>query len=151
MRISELADRTGCAVQTIRYYERQGLLPEPARTTANYRTYRQDHVARLKFIRHCRHLDMTLVEIRELLTFCDGPERSCHAVNKLLDEHIRHVNERIAELHALEKYLRQLRQTCRTERTAKHCGILQRLATTDANPREARERTHVGATHTQAR
>ena len=77
MKIGELARRTGCQVETIRYYEREGLLPEPARSPGNYRLYGSAHVERLTFIRHCRALDMTLGEIRTLLMHRDHPERDC--------------------------------------------------------------------------
>ena len=71
MKIGELAKLTDCQVETIRYYEREGLLPEPARSEGNYRLYTQAHVERLTFIRNCRSLDMTLEEIRSLLNLRD--------------------------------------------------------------------------------
>ena len=73
MRIGELATAAQTQSETIRYYEREGLLPEAARTEANYRTYDKSHIQRLAFIRHCRSLDMTLGEIRTLLHFKDAP------------------------------------------------------------------------------
>ena len=69
MKIGELASGTGTPVETIRYYEREGLLPAAARTEGNYRVYGQEHAQRLLFVRRCRSLDMTLQEIRALLTF----------------------------------------------------------------------------------
>jgi DNA-binding transcriptional MerR regulator len=91
MKIGELANLTQTQVETIRYYEREGLLPETARTGGNYRIYGDAHAARLSFIRHCRGLDMTLDEIRILLHFKDAPSENCGEVNALLDEHIGHV------------------------------------------------------------
>ena len=88
MKIGELAKATHTQVETIRYYEREGLLPETARTEGNYRVYDSAHVDRLSFIRHCRGLDMTLDEIRVLLRFKDSPHENCAQVNDLLDEHI---------------------------------------------------------------
>ncbi len=73
MKIGDLAKATDCAVETIRYYEREKLLPEPARSEGNYRMYTQAHVERLTFIRNCRTLDMTLDEIRSLLQLRDSP------------------------------------------------------------------------------
>jgi Cd(II)/Pb(II)-responsive transcriptional regulator len=105
MRIGELAKCTGAQVETIRYYEREGLLPAPARSEGNYRLYGPSHVERLQFIRHCRSLDMALEEIRSLQAFQDAPEASCSAVNDLLDKHIDHVARRIHELQALQKHL----------------------------------------------
>ena len=67
LKIGELAKRTGCPVETIRYYEREALLAAPRRSEGNYRLYDDAHAERLQFIRHCRSLDMTLDEIRSLL------------------------------------------------------------------------------------
>lgn len=128
IKIGELAKRTHCQVETIRYYEREGLLPAPARTEANYRMYGEEHVERLLLIRHCRSLDMTLDEIRTLLKFRDAPEENCGEVNALLDAHIGHVAARIAELKALEKQLKGLRRLCDATHAAKDCGILHDLA-----------------------
>ncbi len=115
LKIGELAEKTDCPVQTIRYYEREGLLPEPARTEGNFRLYGDAQLERLSIIRRCRSLDMTLDEIRTLLRFRDAPEENCAGVNTLLDTHIGHVSARIAELKALEMELKQLRQTCDQE------------------------------------
>ena len=127
LKIGDLAKRTGCLVETIRYYERQGLLPEPARSEGNYRLYTDVHVERLQFIRHCRSLDMTLEEIRNLLRFRDAPEENCSEVDALLEEHIEHVSNRIKELRFLQNNLRRLRSRCEQARTIKDCGILQSL------------------------
>lgn len=128
MKIGELANATGTQIETIRYYEREGLLPLPDRTDGNYRIYMDDHAERLSFIRHCRSLDMTLDEIRQLLHFKDAPEENCGDVNTLLDAHIGHVAERIRELRALEKQLRSLRDRCGEARVAAQCGILSELS-----------------------
>jgi Cd(II)/Pb(II)-responsive transcriptional regulator len=127
LKIGELAKRTGSLVETIRYYEREGLLPEPARSEGNYRVYADTDLERLQFIRHCRSLDMTLEEIRNLLRFRDAPDRNCGEVNALLDEHIQHVGKRIKELKLLQQNLRALRNLCRQEQATKDCGILQSL------------------------
>lgn len=134
MKIGELAKQTATPVETIRYYEREGLLPAPARTDANYRTYAAGHAERLSFIRHCRSLDMTLAEIRTLLQFKDAPEQDCGAVNELLDAHIGHVAQRIRELRALERQLRELRARCVARQDAQHCGILSGLSAPDTVP-----------------
>ncbi|HVK93518.1 MAG TPA: Cd(II)/Pb(II)-responsive transcriptional regulator [Noviherbaspirillum sp.] len=129
LRIGELAERTDCQVETIRYYEKEGLLPVPARSEGNYRLYSDVHVDRLMFIRHCRSLDMALDEIRRLLQFRDAPEQNCGEVNVLLDEHIGHVAARIAELKRLEKQLKMLRRLCDQAQEAKNCRILNELST----------------------
>src|SRR5450432_4522093 len=109
-RIGELARRTQCQAETIRFYEREGLLPRPSRTAGNYRVYGSAHVQRLAFIRNCRALDMTLDEIRKLLRFRDDPRSSVHAAHALLDEHLAHVVGRICELQQLKRQLRALRR-----------------------------------------
>ena len=129
MKIGELAKAAHTQVETIRYYEREGLLPETPRTEGNYRVYGSEHVDRLSFIRHCRGLDMTLDEIRVLLRFKDSPHENCAQVNDLLDEHIDHVAARIKELKALERQLKTLRENCRESQQASQCGILTGLST----------------------
>lgn len=128
LKIGELADRTACQVETIRYYERIGMLAPPMRSPNNYRTYGDAHVERLLFIRHCRALDMTLDEVRVLLNFRDRPDEDCDGVNELLDKHIGHVVDRIASLSALEQQLRELRGRCRASDASKACGILHALS-----------------------
>ena len=88
MRIGELARQTGTPAETIRYYERERLLPEPARTRSNYRQYGPQHLEQLLFIRQCRALDMSLQEIRTLLEVRDNPAGTCSTANQVLDEHI---------------------------------------------------------------
>ena len=127
MKIGELARAASTAVETIRYYEREGLLPEAPRTQSNYRVYGDEQVDRLAFIRHCRSLDMTLDEIRVLLRFKDAPADNCGVVNQLLDEHIGHVEARIRELRTLQKQLRILREQCLQATTGADCGILSGL------------------------
>jgi Cd(II)/Pb(II)-responsive transcriptional regulator len=134
MKIGELAKRSGCLVETIRYYEKEGLLPHAARSQGNFRLYGDSHAERLQFIRHCRSLDMTLDEIRNLLQFRDTPEDNCSEVNILLDKHIGHVANRIKQLKKLEIQLKALRNLCQSTQARKDCGILQNLATADGLP-----------------
>lgn len=128
MKIGALAKRTACSVETIRFYEKEGLLPAPGRTEGNFRLYDGTHAERLLFIRRCRSLDMSLEEIRLLLRSSENPLADCSAVNALLDEHIRGMTARMAELECLSEQLRALRQQCSESRTADQCGILQGLA-----------------------
>jgi len=128
MRIGELARKADCQVETIRYYEQQKLLPETVRSESNYRLFGDDHLERLRFIRHCRSLGMTLDNIRVLLRFRDEPEENCGPVDALLDEHIGQVAERIAELMGLETQLRELRGRCKCAQAASECRILQGLS-----------------------
>ena len=146
MKIGELAKLTDAQVETIRYYEREGLLPAPARSDGNYRLYTQAHVERLTFIRNCRSLDMTLEEIRSLLNLRDSPQDQCVSVNALIDEHIQHVNDRIASLQALQTQLLDLRQRC-SDGAPDHCGILDRLEVSGSVVTADIEHSHVGRSH----
>lgn len=146
LKIGELAERTLCPVETIRYYERKGILPAPLRSENNYRLYGDVHVERLQFIRHCRSLDMSLDEIVILLDFRDRPEENCAGVNALLDHHIEHVVHRINELQQLQVQLLALRKQCLSVQSTRECGILQGLANADdADP--ANLGTHSGGCH----
>lgn len=147
MRIGELATVTGTSIETIRFYEREGLVPSPARTEANYRIYEAQHEERLAFIRHCRSLDMALDEIRALLRFKDSPVENCGEVNALLDEHIEHVADRIRELRALEKQLKSLRTQCAAVQGSAECGILQVLSNAAKTSSSRGGKRHVPGTH----
>ena len=127
MRIGNLAEATGTPVETIRFYEREGLIPAAQRSDNNYRMYTAAHAERLAFIRHCRNLDMALDEIRSLLRLRDAPPEDCGEINQLLDEHIGHVAHRIKELRLLERQLKVLRSQCRSVRTTRDCAILRSL------------------------
>jgi Cd(II)/Pb(II)-responsive transcriptional regulator len=142
MKIGELARVAQCTVETVRYYEKEGLLPEPTRTVANYRSYGSAHVRLLRFIRNCRALDMTQEEIRALLGLMNRVSDDCGAVSQLLDEHIAHVDVRISELLHLKQHLRDLRQKCQSEKGMNSCGILQGLTSMDTKPRHERH-THI--------
>ena len=129
MRIGELAERAGCDVQTVRFYEREGLLEEPARDESGYRRYDERHAARLAFVRHCRSLDLPLPKVRQLLDFAAQPSQSCAQVNDLLDGHIALVKQRLAALKTLEKQLVALRRSCDDD--ASHpCAILESFMAT---------------------
>lgn len=147
MKIGELATRTGTEVQTIRYYERAGLMPAAPRSDANYRQYGPGHIERLGLIRRARALDMTLDEIRLLLHFKDSPQEGCAEVNALLDEHIGHVAQRIRELRALEKELKSLRARCATPHSLSECGILTGIDRAAAAPLAPTRRRHVHGAH----
>lgn len=152
MKIGELAKLALTQTETIRYYEREGLLPQAMRSDANYRVYEASHVKRLAFIRHCRSLDMTLAEIRTLLHFKDGPDDTCAEVNVLLEAHIGHVVARIRELRGLEKELKRLRNQCTSAQAGPACGILSGLDKAASVPRPAgaaQLSAHVHGTHGQ--
>jgi len=126
MQIKELARATGVDVETIRYYEKQGLIPEPARRDNGYRDYEASHLERLSFIRHCRALDMPLADVRRLLGFVDKPKTHCGDVDLLVDAQLARVRARLKSMRALEKQLLQLRARCSGVHEG-HCGILDEL------------------------
>ena len=130
VKIGELSKMTGCPVVTIRYYEKEGLLPKPDRTEANYRLYEEEDIERLRFILHCRHHGMTLSEIRELLAFKDNPQESCDWINTLIEKHIAGVEKQIESLMHLKSHLVALLHKCSGGKKT-GCGILQSLS--DAN------------------
>jgi Cd(II)/Pb(II)-responsive transcriptional regulator len=142
MKIGELAKMAQCTTETIRFYEREGLVPQANRTDSNYRNYTQAHAERLRFIRNCRALDMTHDEIRHLLSATDAPGEPCGSINSLVDEHILHVDQRIKELTELKTQLVTLRGQCTTEELAAGCGIVQALSTTQVAPARVK-RTHM--------
>ncbi len=126
IRIGELAEISGCQVVTIRYYEKEGLLPLPDRTKSNYRLYNENDVERLHFIRRCRMHGMTLSEIRQLLAFKDNPTVSCDWINTLVEKHIAKVEQQIASLKHLKKHLQALLHQCQGGRH-EECGIIATL------------------------
>lgn len=126
-KIGEAARLAGCKVETVRYYEQMGLLPAPARSEGNFRLYSDSQVEQLSFIRHCRSLDMSLENIRELLQFREMPSKSCAGINQLIDEHIDCVESRMDALQQLRQQLRNLRNRCSGERSIESCKILHGL------------------------
>src|SRR5690606_17153084 len=127
MRIGELGQAAGVEIETIRYYERERLLPAPARSENGYRAYNQGHLERLAFIRHCRALDISLAEIKRLLEFVAHPEADCGDIDRLIDVQLTKVRARLKSLKALEKQLASLRGRCGANHIAGECGILHEL------------------------
>ena len=127
MRIGELAKQAGTDAQTVRYYEREGLLDAPSRTTAGYRAYGPPHVERLNFIRHCRSLDMPLVEIKRLIDLSSNEKVSCDDVDQLVRSHLERVRAKRVALEALEAQLVTLSAQCASGHRVADCGILSEL------------------------
>ena len=143
MRIGELARRADCPVETVRFYEKQGLLASPRRSGANYREFGTSHLERLAFIRRCRALDMSLPEIRGLIEAIERPGADCGPVDRLLEEHIEHVAARIADLTELKGELDAIRAHCAGGQPAKACGIVETLSRQSRPRGAARSRSHV--------
>ena len=135
MKIGELAARTGCPAETIRFYEAEGLLQPPERAANNYREYGEAHVDRVAFVRRCRSLDMGHDDIRALLRLQDEPGKACDEVKVMLDRPAGHLAARIAELTALNLQLQAIRDACADGQCIGACGALESLKrATGANP-----------------
>lgn len=127
MTIGGLAKATGTKPETIRYYERIGLLGAAGRSHGNYRIYSDKELGRLSFVRRARDLGFSLEQVRELLNIADDRSRSCGAVDKLAREHLRAVNRKIADLSALRRELGSLLDQC-SQGTVADCRIIDALA-----------------------
>jgi DNA-binding transcriptional MerR regulator len=125
--IGDLAGQTGTKVETIRYYEKAGLMPPAARTAGNHRAYSRAHIDRLAFIRHSRELGFPLESVRTLLTMADDPAQSCVEVDAIARQHLASVRSRITRLQALEVELSRMVQECRCGRVA-DCRVIEVLA-----------------------
>lgn len=127
MKIGDLASATGTKVETVRYYEKIGLLPSPARTSANYRAYGAEHLARLSFIRRARDLGFTLEAVRELLTLSDNKAQSCEAVDGIARVHLTEIDRKVRDLKALRSELSRVLGSC-SHGTVADCKIIETLA-----------------------
>ena len=127
MKIGELASQAGVDVQTVRYYEREGLLDAPARTPSGYRAYGPQHLERLNFVRHCRSLDMPLADIRRLIELSNDTRVSCDQVNELVRAHLERVQAKRKALQTLEGQLQALSAQCESGHRVADCGILEEL------------------------
>lgn len=125
--IGQLANGTNTKVETIRYYERIGLLPAPARTAGNYRSYRGEHLNRLSFIRRARDLGFSLSQIRGLLGLADQRDRSCSSVDVIAREHLAEVDRKVADLIALRRELDSIINQC-GHSTIAECRIIEALS-----------------------
>ncbi|MGH6894997.1 MAG: MerR family transcriptional regulator [Geminicoccaceae bacterium] len=125
--IGDLAQQTGCKVQTIRYYEEIGLMPEPARTAGNQRRYSHEHVDRLAFIRHSRELGFPLDAIRQLLSLADHPEQSCASADLIARAQLQNVELRIARLQALKAELERMIEQCAGNQV-RDCRVIEVLS-----------------------
>jgi MerR family mercuric resistance operon transcriptional regulator len=112
MRRGELAERSGCNIETVRFYEKQGLLPAPPRTAGGHRDYAEEHRRRLTFIRRSRELGFTIGEVRGLLGLVDGGDWTCAEVRAMTLEHLADVRRKIADLQKLAAILEDMAAQC---------------------------------------
>jgi DNA-binding transcriptional MerR regulator len=125
--IGKLGSATGTKVETIRYYEQIGLLPAPARSAGNYRTYEGEHLRRLSFIRRARDLGFSIDQVRELMELADRRDQSCTAVDAIANQHRDVITRKIADLTALAGELDALIDSC-SRNTVADCRIIEALA-----------------------
>ena len=125
--IGYLAKKTGTKVETIRFYEKNGLLPEPGRTEGNYRAYDHAHLNRLSFIRRARDLGFSLDQVRGLLRLSDDRDQSCKAVDEIANEHRAEVERKIRDLQALKAELDNIIDQCSCG-TVADCRIIESLS-----------------------
>ena len=127
MRIGELAKATGTKAETIRYYEREGILPAADRTDSNYRDYSDGHLATLIFVRRARALGFTMAQVRELLALSDHEDKPCSDVDQLVQRQLGEVTRKIADLTALQNELQHMLRSCQADRIGE-CRIVESLA-----------------------
>ena len=127
MKIGEVADRGGVNLQTIRYYEREGLLPQPPRLPSGYRVYSEPTVRRVRFIKRAQELGFTLAEIRELLSLRIDHDRDRSEVRAIAEAKVADIQEKIRTLSSMKDALLRLTEHCRGHGPASECPILESL------------------------
>lgn len=127
LRTGEVAAQAGVNVQTLRYYERRGLLKEPERRPSGYREYPADAVRLIRFIKRAQELGFTLTEIEDLLRLRDDQDRACAEVRSAAEAKIEDIEQKIRHLRAMKRALGVLVATCATEGSPRHCPILEAL------------------------
>lgn len=131
-----LAKRSGVNAETIRYYEKIGLLPPPARGANGYRLYGEEHVQRLRFIRRSRALGFSIEELRDLIALAEGRPDDCEAVRKLAERQLAKVRQRIADLKRIAHTLEDQVAACRTQQDPPACPMLESLFADDRAERQ---------------
>lgn len=124
--IGALAEATGCKIETIRYYEKESLLPAPPRSPGGHRLYSPDHLKRLTFLRRCRDLGFTMAEIRELLSLIDSERYTCQEINALTMIHVGIIREKLRDLKRLESALVEMADACQRDERPE-CPIVDAL------------------------
>jgi MerR family mercuric resistance operon transcriptional regulator len=127
MTIGELARQSGVGIETIRFYERRGLIEKPERPESGFRKYAPEIVSRVRFIRRAKELGFSLREISELLAFRVTPETSCTEVKTRAEKKIADIDSKIESLRAMRNALAKLVSACRMARPTGECPILEAL------------------------
>ena len=129
MQIGPIANRTGVNIETIRYYERIGILPKPHRSEGGHRIYAAAHEQRLTFIRRSRELGFSIEDVRALLGLSEGDNQNCADVYGLAIQHLDEVKQKIADLRRMERVLKLMAAQC-AQGTLPHCPIIEALSAT---------------------
>jgi DNA-binding transcriptional MerR regulator len=133
--IGQLGRATNTKIETIRYYEKIGLLPAPHRTAGNYRSYAVEHLQRLGFIRRTRELGFSIEEVHELLELAAHGERPCEEVDQLVARHLETTERKIEALRRLRRELRDTLSSCKGGRIAE-CRVIQALSPAAVSPKK---------------
>lgn len=132
--IGLVSKRTGCNIETVRYYERVGLLPAPVRSPGGYRLYGDEHLKRLTFVRRARSLGFSIDEVRTLLKLADERKRPCAEVRVVAAAHLEDVRAKIADLRAMERVLSETVARCADGKQS-DCPLIEALYREDSGPR----------------
>ena len=125
--IGKAADKSGCNIETIRYYERIRLLEDPGRSSGGHRLYNAAQVQKLAFIKRARELGFSLHEIKALLTLSSEEQRDCVSARAITNQHLDEVRRKIVDLQKLEEVLSNLSEQCESEQF-KQCPVLMSLS-----------------------
>lgn len=125
--IGKLASQTGVNIETIRYYEKESILPAPPRTEGGHRLYGEGHLKRLMFVRRSRELGFSLDEIRELLRLVDEKTYTCAEIAALSQKHLDNVTAKIKDLKKIERHMKDMLAQCSKD-NAPDCAILDVLS-----------------------
>lgn len=125
--IGKVASMSGVGIETVRFYEREGLIPKPPRRDLGYRQYPPATIERIRFVKRAQDLGFTLAEIKELLNLSVGPKTTCADVKRKAVEKIEEVDAKISDLKRIRKALNRLTDQCRGKGPASECPILENL------------------------
>lgn len=124
MRIGQIANRAGVIVETIRFYERKGLITQPPRNTGGYRQYPHEAIARIRFIKRAKELGFSLTEIAELLSLQANPKATCADVKQRAESKISTIHERVKDLQKMKRSLEKLASSCKGSGPLDDCPII---------------------------
>ena len=131
MKIGQISKKTKLSVQTIRYYESQKLIQSAGRTEGNFRIYEHKVIDQLEFIKHCRHLDLSLDDIKRMNQIRDNPDDICDEVDDMINTQLKQVEIKINELKQLKSQLKDLANSCSRDQKVEECGIIKSLQDCD--------------------